>query len=158
MDFSDALDQKAEEVVRPLPYPVGSYRAMVDSYKMVESSQKKTPGVEFTYKLLDPMEDVDAEQLAIYEARHPGGVRGKLIKESFWLTQDALYRLTEHMEKHLGIEPEGRTIGQMLPDTKNQEVCISIVHNPSQRDKEVMFAQIAAFANPASLEDEGIAA
>src|SRR5438132_477516 len=107
-------DTPAEEVTRPVPVPAGTYNAVVRGlYEEGVSSQKKTPFVKFTYALLSAGDDVDEAELAAI-----GGLEGKTIRDTYYTTPDALFRLTDTLI-NMGIDTEDKTIRQCLAETPN---------------------------------------
>jgi hypothetical protein len=128
VDFKALLKQRVADVKRPPPMPTGTYKAVVTDIKPGQSRQKKTPLLSFSYRVVEPMADVDAEALALVPKWH-----GKEMTQDWYLTEDALYRLGEHITKHLGIDIGERTYDEVLPECKMKEVYIHVVQNPSAK-------------------------
>lgn len=99
-NFSSILDEAPTEVNRPKPLPVGTYTFVVGQWSVGKSSKKGTPYVEFPMRAIAADEDVDAD--ALDEA---GGLDGKTLRNTFYTTEDAIYRLDEFHE-HCGIDLE----------------------------------------------------
>lgn len=87
--FSSILDESPTEVVRPKPLPVGTYKFRVGNYEKVVA-KTGTPGLKFEFTPVDYAEDVDLD--ALEEA---GGLEGKSLLNSFWITEASAYRLDE---------------------------------------------------------------
>lgn len=136
--FSDILSKPASEVERPKPLPAGSYVCTVAGLPEFDKSAKKeTPYAKFTLRPISAGDDVDADDL---EAA--GGLDGKTISATYYLTEGSLYRLKKFLED-CGIDVEdGRTMKELIEDAPNQTVIAYIKHTPS-RDGESMYAELA---------------
>ena len=78
-----------EPLASAKPLPPGTYRCTVTGMPRYDKSAKKqTPFVEFTLTPTSARDDVDKEDLAAM-----GGVAGKTIKATYYLTEDAAWRL-----------------------------------------------------------------
>src|SRR5580693_8580985 len=98
-NISDILNRPAEDVEAPKPLPPGSYNCIVKGLpEQGESSKKKTPFLKFALQITSPREDVDEEALTEY-----GDVVGKQIDATYYITDDALFMLTDFLES-LGID------------------------------------------------------
>ena len=141
--FSSVLNKPTSDIQTPQAYPVGSYLCIVDGQATPgESSQKKTPYMELAYKIIQPHSAIDESQLP------PGGIQGKIIKgmsTRFYLTEDSIYRLVEHLERDLGIDKTGKTPGEMLAEAPGRQVIVHLKHEPSQ-DGTRMYHNVSGFA------------
>jgi len=134
--FESILDMPASEVERPKPLPAGTYDAIVKGlYEEGQSSQKKTPFVRFTYAITNAGDDVDADELA-----EMGGIAEKTIKDTYYTTPEAMFRLTDALE-NMGIDLEGKSIRAALSDTPNCALRIVIGHRASE-DGQQVFAEV----------------
>jgi hypothetical protein len=134
--FESILDTPAGEIERPKPLPAGTYDAIVKGLpEFGESSQKKTPFCRFTYAIQAAGEDVDEEELQAI-----GGLDGKTIRDTYYTTPDAIFRLTETMER-MGVDPEGKTVRQMIDETPNSSIRLVIGHRSSE-DGQQIFAEV----------------
>jgi hypothetical protein len=140
-NFVDALNRKADEVERPKPLPVGTYLCTIPGPpEMKTIGKNSTPAAEFSVKVIQPREDVDSEALLAV-----GGAGGKTLRLTFYLTEDALFRLKEFLVDTCGIEPGGRTLGEMIPEAVNRMFNVTVKHRPSQ-DGTQIYAEIAGTA------------
>jgi len=138
-NFTNILSKPASDFERPKPLPQGTYLMMVKpGYRLDESTKKKTPFVEFLCDVVEATDDVDAGELA-----EMGGVAGKVTKATFYLTDEAAYRLREFLET-LGLDTTKPT-DQILDDAAGQQFLGTIVHEPSQ-DGQSIFAKLGATA------------
>lgn len=131
-DFESLLNVQAEAVEAPKPVPQGTYRAQIINYEKVESAQKKTPGVKFTLRLIEPQEDVDADDLANF-AQSGGVVSEKELSHTFYVTEASRFMLRSFMHEALGIPESGRTLIAMLEDTKGCELLVRLKQKAGQR-------------------------
>lgn len=130
-DFNELLSMSADEAVKPPPMPAGSYIFIVKDYETVESSQKKTPGIQFTATPVEPLDDVDTELL-------PENYRDRKMNVTHWITENAMWRLREFLE-HCGLEVEGRAFTDLIPEAVNQQFVGHVVQEPSTKNpKEVV--------------------
>jgi hypothetical protein len=121
--FESILDTPATEVERPKPLPAGTYDVIVKGlYEQGESTQKKTPYVRFIYAIQSAGEDVDPDELEAI-----GGIADKTIRDTYYTTPDALFRLTDTLE-NMGIELDGKSVRHALDETPNASLRIVVTH------------------------------
>lgn len=120
-NFSALLSKTADEVVKPPPMPGGTYLTMITGHEFGQSSQKKTDFIQFNLRYVEAAEDVDEDELK--EIPNFTERKGQV---KFYLTEDALWRLTEFLQEHVGIEGSGRAINEMIPETMNQPVGVYV--------------------------------
>ena len=100
-NFSSILDESPTEVSAPIPLPQGTYVCVVQGSPVYDKSTKKgTPYVEFTLRPIAADSDVDEDELA-----ESGGLENRSLRATFYLTEDAIYRLDE-FHAHCGIDLE----------------------------------------------------
>ena len=146
--FESILDTPATEVERPKPLPAGTYDAIVKGlYEEGVSSVKKTPYVRFTYAIQAAGDDVDEDELRQILTDKDGAVHPlteKTMKDTYYTTHDALYRLTDVLT-HMGvIDPDvedGKTVRQALSETPNCSIRITVGHRASE-DGQQIFAEV----------------
>ena len=136
-NFSDLLDKPLDEVERPKPLPQGSYLCVVKGLpRQDKSRQKQTPFLEFLLQPVQALEDVDQDEL-----EEMGGLENKTIKATYYITEDAMWRLKKFFED-CGIETAGKTSMQSAEETVNKSVIAVLRHEASQ-DGTAVFARIA---------------
>lgn len=142
--FESILDQKADEVERPSPAPVGTYDFIVKGLpEFGESSQKKTPFARFTLVYQAAGEDVDEDDLNTWLTDGKGeahSITERSTKVTYYTTPDALFRLTDFLE-HCGIDLDGKTVRQAIDETPNCSVRGQISHRASE-DGQQIFAEV----------------
>jgi hypothetical protein len=135
-NFTSILDESPTEVNRPKPLPEGTYLCIVGQPEDGQSSQKKTPFIKFGLRPLQPLEDVDAAAL-----EEVGGLEGKNLSVTYYLTPDAIFRLDEFHE-HCGLDlgdPASRRARNA--EVVNSQVLAVVKHRPSQ-DNTQLFAEV----------------
>lgn len=125
-NFAALLDQNADDTKAPVPVPEGTYVAIITGHEFGESSQKKTPQVQFLAKLVSPMDDVDPEALAECENWNQKEIKSRELTR--YLTTDAMIMLKEFLEKVCKIDTTGRTYADMIPETTNTEIVLHFSH------------------------------
>jgi hypothetical protein len=149
--FESILDTPVADVERPKPMPAGTYDCIVRGlYEQGESSKKKTPFVKFTYAFQAALDDVDEDELREMLTDKDGNVTPlteRTIKDTYYTTPDALFRLTDALEA-MGIEDlENKTIRQSLSETPNCPIRVVIGHRASE-DGETVFAEVKKVMKP----------
>lgn len=139
-DFNALLSSKVEDAEKPKPLPTGSYLFTVKTHRFDESKQKQTPYVEFTVQPIQPVDDVDADALALVPNWNQ-----KQMRLTFYITEEAKYRLSDFLE-HCGVSIAGRTFAECIPDTTNTQFVGNVEHSPNPRDPELPFANIGMTA------------
>lgn len=137
-NFGALLDKAPSEIEKPKPLPVGTYVTVLQGLpRQDKSSKKQTEYVEFTHKLLSAGDDVDTEELA-----KMGGIADKTMKNTYYLTENSLWRLKEFLV-HCGIDLDGvGSLREAIEETAGKQVAIHIRHEASD-DGESVFARIA---------------
>lgn len=144
--FGSILSRARADVEKPKPAPIGSYiTQIVGQPRFDKSSKKQTDFVEFTHKLISAGEDVDEDELKAYLAGPEGSTPRKLseitMKNTYYLTETALWRLEEFL-KHCEIsENDADTVQEGVEATPGKQVGVFVNHEPSQ-DGESFFARI----------------
>lgn len=138
VDFASLVNVQAETIERPKPLPAGSYTALIEKQEFGTTSEKQTPYCRYLFKPTQAQDDVDATALAEVNLSKIS------LRQDYWLTPDAVYRLKEFLEKTLGIESTGKTIGEMIPQAVGQQVLINVKHSIDRKGE--VRAEIASIA------------
>lgn len=135
-DFNALLDKDPSTFERPPTTPEGEYLLVVKSKSFGQSSQKKTPFVEFQYGIVNPMPSVPEEAL--------DGIDLSKVKlrDQFYLTEDAMFRLKEFFET-LGCSQE--TVRESIDASVGSQVVATIGHETSANDPSRVFANIRGY-------------
>lgn len=144
VDFSKILSKQAEAIEKPKPLPVGEYIAAnpkLPDFKAV--GKQDTPAAEFTLTIIAPTESVDPDHIA--EFGGISSIKGKTVRYTQWLSENAEFRAKEELKNAFGIDEDGKTLGQMYNETINKNVIVTITHVPSEDGTEI-FARATALA------------
>jgi len=130
--FEEILNMRSADIKAPPAYPVGTYHCLIEGPAVKgQSSQKKTDQLTFKFKILSPMQDVDAAQAAEQQ------IVGKIISTDYYITDAAVWRLKEMLVEHLGIEEEDKTFVQLLAEAPGKQLLVKLKHELSQDGKRV---------------------
>lgn len=136
-NFASILDESPTEVNAPQPVPQGTYLFRVRNWEEGRVSKAGNKSIDFNLIYLAAGDDVDEEELA-----EVGGLEGKTGKVTFWLTEDAVYRLDEfHTNCGLDIANDGLSRRQRNDECINAEVMGFVKHSTSQDGKRI-FANV----------------
>jgi hypothetical protein len=131
--FGSILDEPAQDAERPPNLPRGHYHTSVASFREDKSSQKGTEFIEYGLKIVEPLDDVDEEELEEF-----GDTRNHVIPVRFYLTEKSKYRLKEFLE-HCGVDlSDGKSFKQAIPEAVNCEIVAQVIHEPLQSGEGVM--------------------
>ena len=118
-NFQSILQKPIEEIKAPSPMPIGSYLCRVTKFEFGESRDKKTPFVMYTLVPYQAEEDVDRALLEAIE-----GLEGKELRLTFYITEDAAFRLREFLEND--VEVAGTNLEAMIPQASGQPVGVYV--------------------------------
>jgi len=125
--FSAILDQQVEDAERPKPLPVGTYLCVVTGLpRFDKSSRAQTDFAEFTLQPTEVYDDVDKDEL---EAM--GGLENRTLRITFWLTEDAKWRLRKFLED-CGIDVSGKSFHEAIEEAPGQQVIANVTHDPAK--------------------------
>ena len=126
VDFSALLATPMEDIKRPPPLPAGNYLGRITKYEFLESSEKKTPFVRYSVSIESAKEDIDPADLEGID------LTKKQLRKDYFLTELALYRLTEFLEG-LGIENPGRKLSDAIPEAIGAAVAFTVTQRMNTR-------------------------
>lgn len=132
-NFESILDQPANEMERPPLLPRGYYLAIVQGAPRIgKSAQKQTEFVEFSLKVIAPLERDGIVQADEDELEEFGDVKDQVIPITFYLTEKSKYRCREFVE-HCGVDTStGTSLGQLIQEVQGCQVIAHVVHEPWQ--------------------------
>lgn len=139
--FADILNKPSGEAPKPQTLPSGTYLTVVDGpYKPGKRGQDQTDIVDFQLKILTVIQANPDEINAI-----EGGIPGKTIYATFWITEKALYRLDDFLEM-LGIQ-KGLPYKQALAECPGKQIVVNLGQKPSP-DGSKLYNEIKGYAKP----------
>ena len=130
-DMRSLLKKPIGDVKRPPPLPAGDYPARIKGFEIGNRNKNKTDYVRFHLTLVDWPTDLAEEER--------GGIElGKRqLKRDFYITDDALWRLTD-LIKSCGITyVPGQPIEELVPDLIGQEVTAEVQQYLSEKTGEI---------------------
>lgn len=143
-DFTGILNRQSGDVERPKPLPIGQYTWKIKGLPNYDKSSKKgTPYAEFTCVPIQALDTVDPDDLEEALTRKSGKkmLADMVQKLTFYLTEDALFRLKEFAINDLRVateeEAEAMTLSALIELTPNSEFIGTIKHTPSNDGKGV---------------------
>lgn len=140
-NFASLLDETPDEVVRPKPLPAGTYHCVVSNEILYDkSSKKQTEFVRFYLRPYDAAEDVDPDELET-----AGGLDGKQISATFYLTPDSVYRLDE-FHQHCGVDLSVPLSRKLRNDECINAEVTAVIRHRSSDDGSQVFAELARTA------------
>lgn len=135
-NFTEILSRKAEEVEKPKPLPVGQYLWSIPNlFEQEEIGENKTPALIWKVKCVAPQSDVDMAALA-----ESGNAKDREQRVTFFLTEDALWRLRDFLTK-LGVTESGRSLAEMAADATNRMFYATVKHRWN-KDKTQLFGEV----------------
>ncbi len=141
--FSSLINTRAKDIERPKPLPTGAYEAVIQSYEFGQSSKAKTDYARFELQLLAPLDGVDMEE---FEAAGGQARLGKFkVRDDFYITEAAIFRLREFMEIKLGMDLEEGTIKELLPNTIGLGVVAILVHTPGKNPADPPYVNVGSY-------------
>lgn len=152
-DLKQALGKPMAEIKRAPLIPRGAYKWLCLGTASGESSQKKTPCINFTLKMIEAGPDVDQDQLMAWEAgMKEAGQDPKdfQIVHPFWISTDpskqanSLVMLKEAVEQ-FGVSTAG-TLAEAVADTAGQMVWATVNHEANPERAGVYNARLSDFA------------
>lgn len=144
VDFTKLLEKQVDSVEAPKPLPVGSYKALVGKHKFDKSAKKQTDFVRFDIKPIEALEDVDQEELE--KAGGLAAMQKVTLRQDYYLTEDALYRLRKFLEENCRLSCEGRSFQEVIPETENAEIIVQLKHRLSE-DGQSKYMEIGTIAS-----------
>lgn len=157
-DFKGLLSKKVDDAKRPPLLPAGDYPGVVKGWKPDEVDYKQgdgpVPVVNFNVAITGIGEGMDPEDFKDAEGKEfsPDGRR---FTVAFSLKSEEDYRLSEFLQS-CGIETEGRSFGETLPDTANAPIFITVIHKqgkPGSANAGETFANVQKIVGQAGAYD-----
>ena len=143
-NFQDILNRPSEEIKPPPTLPMGSYHSVVIGLpEQGESSRKKTPQLKFMHKIIAPLDDVDPEAIAEFEAEGET-IAGQEVENIFYVTPKSANMLKEFIT-NCGVDLTGKSMAEGLDEIPNSEVVIFIKHDQSEDGKRT-FSKVGSTA------------
>lgn len=152
MDFTEALNLKAEDIKRPPMLPVGHYRAVVAKIPEISTSDDgKWDFVDFQFKIVQAQDDVDADEMKEFGSLTNINRRHRFLfnkdpaeKQAFDRTLFQLKRfLLDHLKVDVGTEAP---LKQMLDEAPNCQFLVTVGRRSDKIDKEIQYEDFKSTA------------
>ena len=129
-DFTSVLDMMPDEIERPKPLPPGDYVVTIKSYSQ-DAAQTGTKFIEFHTTPVEALPNVDEDWLKEALTKLDGSMK-KLsdftLRIRFYDTKDAAFMLKEFLINDVQLDPEDRSIGQLVEAATNAQVVATVKH------------------------------
>lgn len=140
--FEDILSKAPSDVKPPTVLPPGEYLCVVQGMpRRDKSAKKETPYLEYALvvqQALDSALEAGADAVE-------GGVVGKVIKATYYLTDNSLFMLKEFFE-NCGLDVDAAETLQELVDQPNGSQVIATIRHEASDDGKRTFAKLAGTA------------
>lgn len=137
MSYKDLLKARPADIIPPKPIPPGPFKVRVASHEFGTAGEKKTECVNFSLRLLEPGDEVDAELL---EAAKDDLTKAKPNHRIF-ITEDSLWVLKNFLVDVLKI-PEADSFEEMMAQVNGKEFIAIFTQQPSNKDNSRMVSFI----------------
>lgn len=145
VDFKQLLTKPLDEVKRPTALPTGTYFGTISKFAFGESrfedkdTHEKNAEVKFTLVGIRAGEDVDQGLLEPCEAETPLAKRS--MQTELPITGGKEW-ITKAFMEGLGIDCTGRSWGDTIPETLNQEVMFQITQRMDKVDNTILYNDV----------------
>lgn len=152
VDFSQLYQRPAGEAKRPPTLPGGDYPSIIRSYELIESAQKKTPGVRYFLTLLEwpanaPQEwdDTDEEGKHWHYTRDEIDLSKRQQRTDFYFWKDdatgqiadnALYQFDQFL-RSCDVDPAGRSYEELIPAVVGHRVLTVMKQQLNQQTNRI---------------------
>lgn len=129
-NYRDLLAQPTDQFVRPPALPEGHFHGSIKAYEFGKSAKKGTPQIQFIFNIVSAGDDVDEEEMAGIDLSN-----GKEMRTTFYITPNALWRLTQFLDGVLGEETD-KSFDERIPETRGVDVLIRVSQRTSDDGEE----------------------
>jgi hypothetical protein len=129
VDIASILNQRSSDIKEPHPLPVGTYLMMIDGFPQFPEDgigKNHTPAAIVNCKYLAAQDDVSPGDVA-----EAGGLEGKTIRHTLWLSKDALFMSVQFARDTLGIDVENKSLKQIFSEMPNKQFYAQVGHRPA---------------------------
>ena len=150
--FADALNRSMETIKRPPPPPVGKYIARVAQAPSDMTSMTGRDGTSYTkltipLALVQPLEDVDPDDLAAY-----GAVTSTIVRLDFIFNESDPAKFEKRLDNlknfiaTCGVTFDGsEPLKQVLSRIANAQLIIELTHRLDSRDNETVYPEVGKY-------------
>lgn len=129
-NFNEVLSKKYEEVEKPKPRPLGSYLAAIQGVpeqREISSKNGDMIALAFKCKIMAAVQVDDQEALA-----DQGDIMlwPPMSHDVFIHSPEGQWQLRQFLTETLGIEGEGKSLGEMVSESPGKQLLITLKHEP----------------------------
>lgn len=148
VNFADLANTAVGDVAPPPKMPDGHYMGIVSGPMAEHKAKSGNVAMRFPVKLIEPLDDVDAEELA-----EAGGVPDKTFNLDFWMSPDARFIFTEFV-KGMGV-PENLNLIEAAEwlVNENEQFVVRVKSEQDQNNPDRWYTRIEGALSTASYEE-----
>lgn len=147
-DPTALLSKPVSSVKAPVKMPVGSYLGIASKFEFDKRGEKNSPLVRFTVNPTEALPDVDQEALRESITDGDGVAQPLTSKEQrleFWLTPDAVFRLTNFGKDHVQVEnADSMTIGELINEIVGKPFMFTLVQAANKKEPDNPYINIGS--------------
>jgi len=128
--FRELLSMHTDAVERPGPLAAGHYIGILKGHEYGATRHKQTPYIRFFFTPTEETADVEPG------ANGDIDLTKRELRKDFYLTPQAIYRLSDFLDAVLGRET-GRSFDERIPDTRGVRVVFKVTTRESQDGSEI---------------------
>ncbi len=143
MGFEEVLDTKLGDAEAPPPFPVGNYLWKIGTPSFGEAkNENQTPYVRYMLRCVEPREGVDMEKFSMVKEPEK-----REIRQDFWLTEDAVHRLRDFVEKSGAPVNDEMSIRECIPLAGDLHILGYITQTKSKKPgDDTVYSNFSSFA------------
>ena len=151
MNFADALNVPVNEIERPPLIPVGTYRAQVSKVPSMDTiSEDRWDVIDFNMRLVEPLEDVDQDELSKYGGLSPASVirhRFMFSREDEAFFKRSLFNVRRFLQDHLKVDMNDSTsLKEALNGAVNHQCIVHVKWRADKNRPEELYNEISKTA------------
>lgn len=138
-DFSKLLKMPAGKAKKPSALPIADYPGVIKSFELGDQNKNRTPYARLQLGLTgwaDSVDEADRVEEGSDGQPKPIDLSKKQLRKDYYLTDEALWRL-DALITSLGIEPNGRTYEEVLPELVGKPVLVQVQQYLNQQNNEI---------------------
>lgn len=141
VDVRDLLSKPTDSFERPKNLPLGHYHAQILNFELTQArTENKTDICRISFRVMEPAEDIvdDEDKMEILKSID---LSRRELRKDFFITPDAMYRLSNFLDDVLGAE-SGRSADERLPDIRGARVLIQVTERTDRNDPTIKYNDV----------------
>lgn len=138
-NFSHLLKRPAGQAKKPEALPIGDYHGIIKGFEIGDQNKNKTPYARLQLGLMgwpDSVDEAERQQSGPDGKSTPIDLSKRQLRRDMYLDDPSLWRLDEFL-RSCGIEPEGRTYEECLPELVGHQVTIEVQQYLNEKTSEI---------------------